>query len=172
MPTPIKPSLLAALLLGCATPFAHAQVTPCVADDLSAVPVRYNVDFTLDIQPIFSVACSGCHIGGTAGGLSLAEGSAHGNLVNVAANNPNAGMARITPANPLASFLFQKINCTNLNEIPDTPFGLRMPRSGPPYLSAQDQAAILDWIEQGATPASDPDRVFGSGFEGRVSAGK
>jgi len=145
-----------------------AQVTPCVADDLSAVPVNYNVDFPTDVQAIFSVACDGCHIGGVSGGLSLAPGAAHGNLVNVAANNPNAGIPRVTPGNAEASFIFKKLNCTNLNDIPAQPFGLRMPRSGPPYLSAADQAMILDWIRQGATTAANPELIFGDGFGGRT----
>lgn len=144
---------------------AIAAVTPCEADDLDAVPVHYNVDFETEIQPIFSVVCQACHIAGTSGGLSLAEGAAYGNLVGVPANNPNAGMSRVTPGDPEASFMFKKINCTNLNSIPDTPYGRRMPRSGPPYLSAEDQARILDWIQQGAPPASDPDKVFGGGFD-------
>lgn len=146
---------------------AMAQVTPCVADDISAIPVKYNVDFETEIQPIFSVACNGCHIGGVSGGLSLADGDAYGNLVNIPANNANAGIPRVTPGDPEASFIFKKINCTNLNDIVGQPFGRRMPRSGPPYLSAVDQARILDWINQGANAASDPDRVFGNGFDGR-----
>lgn len=147
---------------------AQAQVTPCVKDDLGAVPPKYNVDFPTDIQPILDVACAGCHTGGgTSGGLNMNVGAAFGNLVNVPANNSAANMPRITPLDAAASFLFQKINCTNLNEIPGTPFGRRMPRSGPPYLSAANQALILDWIEQGARAARDPDRIFGNGHEGR-----
>ncbi len=146
---------------------AVAQVTPCTADDLGAVPIRYNVDFEVDIQAIFSVACSGCHIGGMSGGLSLAPGNAFANLVNVPANNVNAGIARVTPGNSEASFLFKKTNCTNLNDIASTPFGRRMPRNGPPYLSVQDQAAILDWIEQGAQALANPELIFGSGFGAR-----
>lgn len=141
-----------------------AQVTPCVADDLAEVPVRYNVDFATEIQPIFSVACTGCHIGGTSGGLSLSPGAALGNLVNVVSSNSNAGIPRVTPGNAESSFIYKKVNCTNLNAIATQPFGLRMPRNGPPYLGAADQAAILDWIEQGALLASNPDLVFGNGF--------
>ncbi|UXI66245.1 hypothetical protein [Tahibacter amnicola] len=89
------------------------------------------------------------------------------NLVNVAANNGAANMPRITPSNPNASFLFKKVNCTNLNSIAGTPYGRRMPRSGPPYLSVAEQALILDWIQQGARATRDPDRVFGNGYDGR-----
>lgn len=151
-----------------ATTVVQAQVTPCVKDDLAAVLQKYNVDFATDIQPILDVACAGCHTnGGTSGGLSMSTGSAFGNLVNVPANNSAANMPRITPFNDASSFLFQKINCTNLNDIPGTPYGRRMPRSGPPYLSTAHQALILDWIEQGALAARDPDRIFGNGYDGR-----
>lgn len=155
-----------ALIFACVS--AHAQVTPCVKDDLSAVPPQYNVDFPTDIQPILTVACAGCHTGGgMSGGLNMDAGVAYGNLVNVQANNGAAHMPRITPSDETASFLFQKVNCTNLNEIAGTPYGRRMPRSGPPYLSAVHQALILDWIEQGALATRDPEKVFGSGFDGR-----
>jgi hypothetical protein len=146
---------------------ALAQVSPCTPDDLSGIPVRTNIDFPTDVQAIFSVACDGCHIGGASGGLSLAPGSAYTNIVNVSANNANANMPRITPGNPTASFLFQKINCTNLNSIAGTPYGFRMPRSGPPYLSAADQAMIVDWIREGAPAMRNPERIFTSAFDGR-----
>ncbi|WP_440222508.1 hypothetical protein ACQQ2N_15660 [Dokdonella sp. MW10] len=168
---PVRTRLL--LLLAFVSPFviplsAVAQVTPCVPDSLSATPVNWNVDFATDVQPIFDVACSGCHIGGSSGGLSLAPGSAYANLVGVPASNGNAGIPRVTAGDPDASFLFKKLNCTNLNDIEDMPYGARMPRSGPPYLSLADQAMILDWIEQGARTAADPNLLFRDGFDGRA----
>lgn len=139
----------------------------CVEDDLSGVPTRLNVDFATEIQPILSVACANCHTnGGASGGLNMDSGAAYGNLVNVPASNANALMNRITPGNPQASFLFKKTNCTDLNDLSGTPYGRRMPRNGPPYLSAADQARILDWIRQGAPLAANPDRILGSGFDG------
>lgn len=151
------------LLIGTAA--ARADVTPCVADDYGAVPVTYNVDFPTQIQPIIDVACAGCHTaGGVSGGLSMDAAVALANLVNVPANNAAAGMSRITPFDTEASFLFKKINCTNLNTIAGTPYGRRMPRSGPPYLSVADQALVFDWIAQGARSTRDPDRIFGDGY--------
>lgn len=139
----------------------------CSEDDLAAALVRVNVDFATEIQPILSVACANCHTnGGAAGGLDMGSGAAYANLVNVAASNPEAQMNRVTPVNPQASFLFKKINCTNLNGMAGTPYGLRMPRSGPPYLSVADQARILDWIREGALAVANPERIFASGQDG------
>lgn len=157
----------AALFLLVLSPLSVTAAIVCSEDDLSSVPARVNVDFATEVQPIFSVACSGCHTnGGASGGLNMNVGSAYGNLVNVAANNGNAQMNRVTPNNPQESFLFKKTNCTNLNSMAGTPYGLRMPRSGPPYLSAADQARILDWIREGARPAANPDILYATGFDG------
>jgi hypothetical protein len=75
--------------------------------------------------------------------------------VNVPSANTAAGFPRVTPGSPQQSFLFQKINCTNLNSIANAPYGLRMPAAEPglrshKYLSIAEQAAIRDWIQQGA----------------------
>lgn len=150
---------------------AGTPLWACGPEDLSSVALNDNVDFSTQIQPIFNNHCSGCHIGGSSGGLSLAIGSAHANLVGVAANNGNAGIPRVTAGNPATSFLFRKLNCTGLNGLAGTPFGLRMPRNGPPYLSAAQQALVHDWIREGATTAADPDRIWRSGLESRAAIG-
>jgi hypothetical protein len=138
----------------------------CSPEDLSSIALNDNVDFATQVQPIFNASCTGCH--GGSGGLNLGAAVSRGNLVNVASNNANAGIPRVTPRNPGASFLFRKINCVGLGP----PFGLRMPRSGPPYLSLEQQALIMDWILEGATVQSDPDRIWGSGMESRPSVGQ
>lgn len=162
--TVMPAALLLALFVG--APSANAAIV-CSEDDLSAVPVRINIDFNTEIQPILSVACANCHTnGGSSGGLDMNAGAAYANLVNVAASNGNAAMNRVTPGDPQASFLFKKTNCTNLNGMAGTPYGLRMPRSGPPYLSAADQARILDWIREGAPAAANPERIHATGFDG------
>lgn len=153
-------ALLAAAIL--AAPHAVA----CAPEDLSAVPVGYNIDYEAQVQPIFDANCAGCHIGGVSGGLSLSPGDSHGNLVNVASANPAAMRPRVTPADVDASFLFRKINCESL----DPAYGLRMPRSGPPYLTVTEQSVIMDWILEGAFPLADPDRIFGYAFDPRINA--
>lgn len=150
-------------------PLSATAAIDCIEDDLSAAPTLLNIDFETEIQPIISVACAGCHTnGGASGGLNMNIGAAYNNLVNVAANNANAQMNRVTPGNPQASFMFKKTNCTNLNSMAGTPYGQRMPRSGPPYLSVANQARILDWIREGALASADPDRILAAGFDGHA----
>lgn len=152
------------LLLGIAAP-ASAQLANCTQDDFSSVPIRFDVDFATEIQPIFQARCSNCHITNSAGGLSLAPASALSNLVNVSSVNANAGMPRVTPGDPLLSFLFRKVNCTNLNTISGTPFGLRMPRNTTAITLAQ-QALLFDWITAGALAApGTPAIISRLGFE-------
>jgi hypothetical protein len=106
-------------------------VAPCVVDDLSAQAVTPLVDFVSQIQPIFELNCSGCHIGGVSAGLNLAANVSYGNLVNAAVYTLGVGGFRVAPFDTANSFMFNKVNCTNLDSIPGQPFGLRMPHSGP-----------------------------------------
>lgn len=135
---------------------------PCApVFDLSATPEYQNLDFATDIQPIFDVACVGCH--GFAGNLDLSAAQSYANLVNVPSANPFNSMDRVEPGDPAQSFLFWKINCSNPAALN---WGSMMPIGGPP-LAAQDQARIMDWIREGAAAAKDPLRVFRHGFEAR-----
>lgn len=152
------------LMLGSAAP-ASAQLANCTPDDFSSVPIRFDVAFATEIQPIFQARCANCHISNSSGGLSLAPAGALSNLVNVPSVNANAGMPRVTPGNPLQSFLFRKVNCTNLNAIAGTPFGLRMPRNATTITLAQ-QALLFDWIAAGALAApGTPEIISRLGFE-------
>lgn len=153
------------LAAGVACGLGGSMAIACTPEDLSSIPLADNIDFATRVQPIFTNSCSGCH--GGSGGLNLGAAAAFGNLVNVASNNANAGIPRVTPRNPAASFLFRKINCTVLG----AGLGQRMPRNGPPYLSIEEQALIMDWILDGARAQADPDRIFGSGVESRPSIG-
>lgn len=160
--TDLRPLRLGLLLLAATSLPALA----CTPEDLSAVPLGYNIDYETQVQPIFDLRCDGCHIGGAFGNLALDPGASYGNLVNVPADNPAALRDRVEPGDIDASFLFRKINCENL----DGALGLRMPRNGPPYLSAVQQAIIMDWIIEGAFPLADPDRIFGYPFDPRINA--
>jgi hypothetical protein len=92
------------------------------------------------------VACTNCHtnVGRTpAGGLNLLPGIAYGALVSVnSAQKP--ALKRVEPGNPDASYLVHK-----LEGAPDI-VGLRMPRTGPPYLTSGQMIIIRRWIELGA----------------------
>jgi mono/diheme cytochrome c family protein len=91
-------------------------------------------------------ACVSCHTddGRTpAGGLNLKSGTAYAALVGVA-STAKAGAVRVIAGNPSGSYLVQK-----LEGAPDI-VGLRMPRTGPPYLTDAQVALIRQWIQNGA----------------------
>jgi hypothetical protein len=114
---------------------------------------------TPDLEPTFSSiqrdifnstdaagrrSCTGCH-GGTApaAGLSLADGSSYGLLVNVASRN-KPGAIRVIPGDPDGSYLVQKLEGT-----PGI-VGERMPRTGGPFLTPGQMLIIRRWIALGA----------------------
>ena len=96
-----------------------------------------QVDFAQCIQPIFNARCVGCH--GTYGGLSLEEGQAEQNLINVPSTCDPAFL-RVAPGFPQQSLLYLKIT--------DDPAkcGSRMPASGDP-LPREEIDLIRRWIE-------------------------
>jgi hypothetical protein len=156
--------------LMCGSADVLAAVT-CVGDDLNAIAATPNVDFDTAIQPIFNTRCAGCHTGGARlGNLNLDRPSAVQHLVNVRSDNAFAGIPLVTPGDPDQSFLFKKLNCTNLN----ANLGVRMPFKDVSvpfnnFLSPADQALIRDWVTQGAkaeaaTPPPGP--TLGAGFSG------
>lgn len=153
-PTPVRwLALLASPLLA-----ATALAAPSGCDSIASVPITWNIDYAKDIQNLFATRCSNCHVdhaGSPSGDLDLDPKWSYDVLVNGASNQEGI---LVIPGNPLASVLFQKINC----ETPD--HGLRMPRARPP-LPLAEQALIYDWIMLGAPLVSDT--IFASGFEPR-----
>lgn len=95
---------------------------------------------------IFDPACASCHTdnGRTpAGGTNLRAGASFGALVNIPSTGL-AGATRVIPGNPSGSYLVQKLEgASNI-------VGLRMPRTGPPYLTDAQVKMIRDWIQAGA----------------------
>ena len=106
-----------------------------------------TVTFSTQIQQqIFNPACIACHTdeGRTpSSNLNLKTGVSIANLVNVASVG-KAGATRVVPGNPSGSYLIQK-----LEGAPDI-VGLRMPRTGPPFLTTEQIALIRQWIQNGA----------------------
>ena len=106
-----------------------------------------TVTFSTQIQQqIFTPACTACHTdeGRTpSSGLNLKSGAAYAQLVGVASVG-KAGAIRVIAGNPSGSYLIQK-----LEGGPDI-VGLRMPRTGPPYLTDAQVALIRQWIQNGA----------------------
>jgi hypothetical protein len=91
--------------------------------------------------------CINCHTnaGGRtpASGLNLATGFSYDALVNRASVG-KVGAVRVIPGDPDNSYLVQKIEGA-----PDI-VGMRMPRTGGPYLTLGQIAVIRQWIAEGA----------------------
>ncbi|WP_120523850.1 Ig-like domain-containing protein [Corallococcus exercitus] len=95
-----------------------------------------------DVQALWnSVECTKCH--GKAGNLSLAAGSSHASLINVAARACGS-LQRVTPGDPDHSALIQKMEGTGCGD--------RMPASKPEYFDQHPGLNILvrSWILAGA----------------------
>ena len=115
---------------------------------------------TPDLEPTFSsiqenifestdvagrTACVQCHtnVGRVpAGGLNLLDAVAYQNLVNIPSIQ-RPGATRVIPADPNDSYLVRKLEGRDIN-------GVRMPFSGPPYLTDGQILVIRRWIQLGA----------------------
>lgn len=117
--------------------------TPDLAPTFTSI--QRNIFTATD--PSGRAACTNCHT--TAGGrtppagMDLGSANAHAQLVNVASTG-RAGAIRVIPGDPENSYLIHKL------EGRSTIAGLRMPRSGPPYLTEGQIRVIKRWIELGA----------------------
>ncbi len=128
-----------------AGPHDFPKASEC--DALDSIPITPNVDYAARVRPLFGAyGCIGCHNTASAGGgLDLSGGNAHELcfLVGVGAS-AEGSLSRVDPGNARDSFLYQKIGCESV------PGALgRMP-PGSTRLTLADQAAIYDWITQGA----------------------
>ncbi len=94
------------------------------------------------------LACINCHtnVGRTpAANLNLLHDFAYDQLVN-RASSQRQGWSIVSPGNPNASYLVEKLVAT-----PSAPIvGLRMPRNIPPFLTDGQILVIKRWIENGA----------------------
>lgn len=91
-------------------------------------------------------ACVTCHtnVGRTPpAGLMLTHDAAYDQIVNVASTR-KAGAVRVVPGDPDGSYLVHKVE-----GLPDI-VGLRMPYSGPPYLTDGQILILKRWIALGA----------------------
>lgn len=133
-------SIVAAVILAC-------MASACGKDSPAAPTPTNTVTFSTQIQQqIFDSACVACHTdqGRTpASNLNLRSGQAHSQLVGVASVG-KAGAVRVIAGNPSGSYLIQKLE--GASDI----VGLRMPRNGPPFLTAEQIALIRQWIQNGA----------------------
>jgi hypothetical protein len=92
------------------------------------------------------VACVNCHTNtgrNPSGGMNLNHDVAYDQIVNVpSARKP--GAIRVIPGDPEHSYLVHKIE--GLSDI----VGIRMPFSGPPYLTDGQILILKRWIANGA----------------------
>ncbi|MDH5537252.1 MAG: hypothetical protein OEZ08_17000 [Betaproteobacteria bacterium] len=98
-----------------------------------------------DVQPILGARCAKCHTDNGQMGAPP-EGLRLNNHANTLASGDRA---RVVPGRPAASELVRRIRGQSLP---------RMPFDGPPYLSDEEIALVMRWIEQGARDA-DGDRA-------------
>lgn len=160
----IKPTWLLLLLLPTgATALADSHCFSMSSfDDLSSIPIDWSIDYETEVQPIFTLACLGCHSesqGSVAVGLRLDSGVSHFDLVDV--QSPQiTSWVRVKPFQPEQSLLYSKLNCV------DPVVGVRMPIGG--ALTLADQAKIYDWIKLGANAGFvNPDLITRASFETR-----
>lgn len=137
-------ALLATLCIGCDENLADiAGPTPNLTPTFSSI--QREIFQTTDSAG--RAACANCHNpNGSAFrqvGLDLSSDAAYGLLVGVPSRE-RPDLMRIAPGDPENSYLVHKI------EGRSGIIGLRMPRSGPPYLTDGQIAIIRRWIELGA----------------------
>ena len=109
-----------------------------------------------DVIPIFAANCSlaGCHNSADrASGQVLEAGWIFDptfGIVNVPSVEATInGLDRAEPGDTALSYIVHKIEGTQASVGDPCCFGLRMPRTGPPYLSAAEIQTIKSWIVQG-----------------------
>ena len=95
-----------------------------------------------EVQTIFDARCAPCHVGGAAAGLSLA-GNFKTATVGVASTELPS-MKRIQAGSKANSYLFHKLAGTHLSVAGS---GVRMPKSGPPYLTDLEIERIGKYID-------------------------
>ncbi|NUO48699.1 MAG: hypothetical protein HOV80_07575 [Polyangiaceae bacterium] len=110
--------------------------------------VTQTVSFTNDVAPIFQTKCatSGCHTGSLPdGGMNLGADNAYEATVNHATKSCSGDRVRIIPGDPAESYLWDKIQNTDLCGTSG-----KMPPSGKPQLTAEQKTVITAWICGGA----------------------
>jgi len=105
-----------------------------------------GVSFSKDIQPIFNANCVVCHTGSAGpAGLSLDQGSAFKNLVNV--NSSEApSLKRVAPGSPDKSYIIAKLTGKQTQAGGS---GAQMPFGAAPLPQATIDK-ITQWISAGA----------------------
>lgn len=95
-----------------------------------------------EIQTIVNARCAPCHVGNASAGMSLATDFTTATVDVASTQLPS--MKRIAPGDKEASYLFHKLAGTHLTV---GGAGVRMPRTGPPYLSDVEIERIGAFID-------------------------
>lgn len=110
------------------------------------VALPLTPDFASIQANVFTPICTQCHTGaGAPHGLRLDAGVSYGLLVGVRSDEVPS-IFRVSPGNPNASYIIQKLQGT-------ASVGERMPFGGP-YLSQATIDVIKQWIQNGALQSS------------------
>lgn len=132
-------AVVLATLAGCSGSGVGLDENGRPFDDTSA---PLTAEFASIQSKVFDVYCVRCHAGASAPvGLRLTAGLSYAALVNATAVEVPS-LRRVSPGNPAASYLLQKVSGT-------AAVGQRMPLGGPP-LPDDALAAIRQWIQDGA----------------------
>lgn len=135
---------LAVLIAACAGNGEGLDENGRPIGDAPAGPPPAPSDFQAIQDQVFTPICTSCHAGaGAPLGLRLDEGVSYDMLVGVPSVQVPA-VLRVEPGDPDASYLVQKIEGTAAG-------GVRMPIGGP-ALSAEQIAAVRQWVTDGAQP--------------------
>ncbi len=118
---------------------AAAAASSATASGSTSGTSAGQVSFKADIETIFQARCAVCHIQTTSGGLNL------GSYDNVIKGGNLVPGKVVVPGDHAHSLLWQ---ITQPNG--PWPGSVRMPASGPPYLTSAQIASIASWIDQGA----------------------
>lgn len=105
-------------------------------------PLKNDPSFSGDIQPIFTASCalSACHGTAAQAGLSLNQGSAYGNLVNVVSTS-EPPKKRVLPGDAENSYIVIKLEGRQT-------VGAQMPQGA--SLRSNSLQNIKNWINMGA----------------------
>lgn len=138
---------------------------PVGCEDLSSIPVQYNLSYAQVHEAWLLGGCTGCHNNKAMGKLRLDVPEI--GIVQLV-NQPsyrNGKIIRVKPLSPDYSQVFQMLNCTppaTYQEMPPSMTGGR--------IAAELRARVYDWIAEGArgqdengNPVSDT--LFVSRFE-------
>ena len=118
------------------------QTITCEAVDSDpAVDVHFQADLQDGVFAAADIDCARCHTGDEEGvrqsGLDMTS------YATLRVGGGRSGAAIVVPGDPCSSILLQKLGAS-------PPFGARMPREGPPFLTDAQLAQVSDWILEGA----------------------